>query len=81
MNDAKKVLDWYDLIFSVSMHGLNSSITPLSAVLMDLERPLPYAVWQAHRMLDILGDSYLHDLEFQVVNGQVQGIPRLLQIL
>ena len=79
VNDAKKVLDWYDLIFSVSMHGLNSSITPLSAVPMDLERPLPYAVWQAHRMLDILGDSYLYDLEFQVVNGQVQGIPRLLQ--
>ena len=79
VTDAKKVLDWYDLIFSVSMHGLNSSITPLSAVPMDLERPLPYAVWQAHRMLDILGDSYLYDLEFQVVNGQVQGIPRLLQ--
>ena len=30
-------------------------------------------------MLDILGDSYLYDLEFEVVNGQVQGIPRLLQ--
>ena len=41
VNDAKKVLDWYDLIFSVSMHGLNSSITPLGAVPMDLEGRCP----------------------------------------
>jgi histidine ammonia-lyase len=79
IEDAKKVLDWHDLIFSVSMHGLNSSITPLSAVPQRIERPLPYGNWQAERMLDILGDSYLYDLEFEVVNGQVEGIPRLLQ--
>jgi histidine ammonia-lyase len=79
VHDAKKVLDWHDLIFSVSMHGLNSSITPLSRVPQEIERPLPYANWQADRMLGILGDSYLYDLEFEVVNGQVEGIPRLLQ--
>jgi histidine ammonia-lyase len=79
VNDAKTVLDWHDLIFSVSMNGLNSSVTPLSAVPQRIERPLPYANWQAERLLDILDGSYLFDLEFQVVNGQVQGIPRLLQ--
>src|SRR5918996_120319 len=79
VHDAKKVLDWHDLIFSVSMNGLNSSVTPLSAVPQRIERPLPYANWQAERLLDILDGSYLFDLEFQVVNGQVQGIPRLLQ--
>lgn len=79
VNDAKTVLDWHDLIFSVSMNGLNSSVTPLSAVPQRIERPLPYANWQAERLLDILDGSYLFDLEFQIVNGQVQGIPRLLQ--
>ena len=79
VEDAKKLLDWHDLVFSVSMNGLNSSVTPLSAVPQRIERPLPYANWQAERLLAILGDSYLFDLEFSVVNGQVQGIPRLLQ--
>src|SRR5918992_995166 len=79
VHHAKKVLDWHDLVFSVSMNGLNSSVTPLSAVPQRIERPLPYANWQAERLLDILDGSYLFDLEFQIVNGQVQGIPRLLQ--
>jgi histidine ammonia-lyase len=79
IHDAKKVLDWHDLIFSVSMNGLNSSVTPLSAVPQRIERPLPYANWQAERLLEILDGSYLFDLEFQIVDGEVQGIPRLLQ--
>jgi histidine ammonia-lyase len=79
IHDAKKVLDWHDLVFSVSMNGLNSSVTPLSAVPQRIERPLPYANWQAERLLGILDGSYLFDLEFEVVNGEVQGIPRLLQ--
>jgi histidine ammonia-lyase len=79
IHDAQKVLNWHDLIFSVSMNGLNSSVTPLSAVPQRIERPLPYANWQAERLLHILDGSYLFDLEFEVVDGQVQGIPRLLQ--
>lgn len=79
VHEAKQLLDWRDLVFSVAMHGLNSSVTPLSAVPQRIERPYPYANWQAERLLDILGDSYLFDLEFETVNGQFQGFPRLLQ--
>jgi histidine ammonia-lyase len=73
VHDAKAVLDWHDLVFSVSMNGLNSSITPLGAVPQRIERPLPYANWQAERLLSILGDSYLFDFE-----GVAQGA-RLIQ--
>ena len=79
VHEAKQLLDWRDLVFSVAVNGLNSSVTPLSAVPQRIERPYPYANWQAERLLAILGDSYLFDLEFEIVNGQIEGFPRLLQ--
>ena len=79
VHEAKQLLDWRDLVFSVAMHGLNSSVTPLSAVPQRIERPYPYANWQAERLLAVLGDSYLFDLEFEIVNGELEGFPRLLQ--
>jgi len=63
VHDAKAVLDWHDLVYLISLNGLNGSITPLSAVPQRIERPLPYANWQAERLLDLLGDSYLFDFE------------------
>jgi histidine ammonia-lyase len=79
VHEAKQLLDWRDLVFSVAMNGLNSSVTPLSAVPQRIERPYQYANWQAERMLAILDDSYLFDLEFEIVNGELVGFPRLLQ--
>jgi len=79
VHEAKQLLDWRDLVFSVATNGLNSSVTPLSAVPQRIERPYQYANWQAERLLDILDDSYLFDLEFEIVNGELEGIPRLLQ--
>ena len=79
VHEAKHLLDWRDLVFSVAMSGLNSSVTPLSAVPQRIERPYRYANWQAERLLAVLEDSYLFDLEFQIVNGQLVGFPRLLQ--
>ena len=54
--------------FSVAMNGLNSSVTPLSAVPAD-RAPHQYANWQAERLLAVLDDSYLFDLEFEIVNA------------
>ncbi|MGH3039916.1 MAG: aromatic amino acid lyase, partial [Gaiellaceae bacterium] len=79
VHEAKQLLDWRDLVFSVAMSGLNSSVTPLTAVPQRIERPYQYANWQAERLLAILDDSYLFDLEFEIVNGEIVGIPRLLQ--
>ena len=55
------------------MNGLNSSVTLLSAVLQRIERPYQYANRQAERLLAVLDDSYLSDLEFEIVNGDVVG--------
>jgi histidine ammonia-lyase len=79
VHEAKQLLDWRDLVFSVAMSGLNSSVTPMSAVPQRIERPYPYANWQAERMLAVLEGSYLFDLEFEIVNGEPVGFPRLLQ--
>jgi histidine ammonia-lyase len=60
--DAKRMLDWQDLTFAMSMLGLNSSITPLTAVPQGA-RPFPYQRWQAKRLLNLIKGSYLFDLE------------------
>jgi histidine ammonia-lyase len=62
VHDAKRLLDWSDLTFAMSMLGLNSSVTPLVAVPQQA-RPFPYQNWQAKRLLDLIKGSYLFDLE------------------
>jgi histidine ammonia-lyase len=62
VHDSKRLLDWSDLTFSMSMLGLNSSVTPLAAVPQNA-RPFPYQNWQAKRLLDLIKGSYLFDLE------------------
>jgi histidine ammonia-lyase len=62
VHEAKHLLDWSDLIFSMSMLGLNSSIAPLTAVPQNA-RPYPYPNWQARRLLNIIRGSYLFELE------------------
>ena len=60
--DSKRLLDWSDLTFSMSMLGLNSSVTPLAAVPQEA-RPFPFQNWQAKRLLKLIRGSYLFDLE------------------
>ncbi len=60
--DSKRMLDWSDLTFSMSMLGLNSSVTPLTAVPQEA-RPFPFQNWQAKRLLGLIRGSYLFDLE------------------
>jgi histidine ammonia-lyase len=62
VHDSKRLLDWSDLTFSMSMLGLNSSVTPLAAVPQEA-RPFPYQNWQAKRLLGLIRGSYLFDLE------------------
>jgi histidine ammonia-lyase len=62
VHDSKRLLDWSDLTFSMSMLGLNSSVTPLAAVPQEA-RPFPYQNWQAKRLLNLVKGSYLFDLE------------------
>jgi histidine ammonia-lyase len=70
LHDAKRMLDWSDLTFSMSMLGLNSSVTPLTAVPQAI-RPFPYHNWQSRRLLNIIRGSYLFDHE--------QDIGRIIQ--
>ena len=60
--DSKRMLDWSDLTFAMSMLGLNSSVTPLTAVPQEA-RPYPFQNWQAERLLGLIRGSYLFELE------------------
>jgi histidine ammonia-lyase len=62
VHDTKAMLDWSDLVFAMSMLGMNSSVTPLTAVPQQA-RPFPYQNWQAQRLINLLWGSYLFELE------------------
>jgi len=62
VHDAKRLLDWSDMTFTMSMLGLNSSITPLAAPAQNA-RPYEYQNWQARRLLNLIRGSYLFELE------------------
>jgi histidine ammonia-lyase len=78
VHDAKQTLDWGDLVFAMSMLGLNSSVAPITSVPQDV-RPYPYVNWQAKRLLNILRGSYLFDLELDPNNPDDTHGQRLLQ--
>jgi histidine ammonia-lyase len=58
--DARRALEWADLIYAMDLNGMNSSVTPLSAV-VQLDRPGPWLNWDAARVLDMIKGSYLFD--------------------
>src|SRR5262249_9930950 len=58
VEDAKRALEWADVIYAMDLNGMNSSITPLSAV-VQRERPFKWLNWDAARVLDMLKGSYL----------------------
>ncbi len=62
LHEARRMLDWSDVTFTTSMLGLNSSITPLTAVPQNA-RPFPYQNMQARRLLNLIRGSYLFDYE------------------
>ncbi len=76
VHEARHMLDWSDLIYAMSMLGLNSSIAPLT-VGHDA-RSYPYPNWQARRLLNILRGSYLFELETDP-DGPKDPLHRILQ--
>jgi histidine ammonia-lyase len=60
--DSKRMQDWSDLTFSMSMLGLNSSVTPITQV-PQKARPFPYQNKLARRLLDLIRGSYLFEFE------------------
>jgi histidine ammonia-lyase len=62
--DARRALEWADLIYAMSLNGMNSSITPLSSVVQH-DRPERWLNWDAARVLDMIKGSYLFDADPQ----------------
>jgi histidine ammonia-lyase len=62
LHDTKRMLDWSDLTFAMSMLGLNSSVTPLTAVPQEA-RPFAYQNSVARRLLNLVRGSYLFEWE------------------
>lgn len=60
--DSKRMQDWSDLTYSMSMLGLNSSVTPLARV-PQRARPYPYQNQLARRLLRLIRGSYLFEYE------------------
>jgi histidine ammonia-lyase len=58
--DARRILDWADLIYAIDLDGMNSSITPLTAP-VQANRPFKWLNWDARRLLTLLKGSYLFD--------------------
>lgn len=56
--DARRALEWADLIYALDLNGMDSSITPLSAVVQQ-DRPGKWLNWDAGRVLQMLRGSYL----------------------
>jgi histidine ammonia-lyase len=66
VNDARRALEWADLIYAMDLDGMNSSITPLSLV-VQCDRPGKWLNWDAGRVLDMLKGSYLFDGDTRII--------------
>ena len=62
VEDARRALEWTDLVYAMDLNGMNSSITPLSAV-VQLDRPGRWLNWDAQRVLEMIKGSYLFDAD------------------
>lgn len=60
VDDERRALDWADLIYSIELNGMNSSITPLTYP-VQISRPYKWLNWDAARVLGLLKGSYLFD--------------------
>jgi histidine ammonia-lyase len=56
--DAHQLLDWADLVYTMDLEAMNSSVTPLFRNVQD-NRPYPWLNWQAARALEMIKGSYL----------------------
>ena len=56
--DAKALLDWTDLSYSMALNGMNSSVTPMSMPVQS-NRPFKWLNWDAARIMTMIRGSYL----------------------
>lgn len=70
LDEARRLLDWSDLVFAMSMLGLNSSVTPLARPVQEA-RPFACQSGLARRLLGFVRGSYLLERE--------PGTPRIIQ--
>lgn len=68
LHDTKRALDWQDLLYAMSLEGMNSSITPLAAPVR-ASRPEPQWQADAKRVLDMIEGSYLFDRDEETEDG------------
>ncbi|WP_261324258.1 aromatic amino acid ammonia-lyase [Rhizobium leguminosarum] len=60
VEEARHMLEWADLVYAMSLLGMNSSVTPISGAVQAL-RPYPWLNWSAKRVLGLLEGSYLFE--------------------
>ncbi len=60
VEEARNMLEWADLVYAMSLLGMNSSVTPISSAVQTL-RPYPWLNWSAKRVLGIIEGSYLFE--------------------
>jgi len=58
--DARRMLEWADLIHAMDKLGMNSSVTPLAPGVQE-KRPFKWVAWDAARLMDMLKGSYLFE--------------------
>ena len=63
---ARRALEWADVIYTMDLNGMNSSITPLSLV-VQCDRPGLWLNWDADRILRMLKGSYLFDGDARII--------------
>jgi histidine ammonia-lyase len=66
VDDARRALEWADVIYAMDLNGMNSSITPLSLV-VQCDRPGLWLNWDADRILRMLKGSYLFDADARII--------------
>ena len=75
LHDAQQALNWQDLLYSMELDGMNSSVTPIASP-VQLNRPFSWLNADAARVLDQIRGSYLFSLD--QVSGS--GVPfRIIQ--
>lgn len=62
VHDAKRALNWADLVLAIDLEAMNSSVTPLSTP-VQASRPFRYSNRDAARVLAMLAGSYLFEAD------------------
>lgn len=62
ISDAQHMLNWQDLIYSMELNGMNSSVTPIASP-VQAHRPFGWLNADAARVRDMISGSYLFSLD------------------